>query len=312
MRNAVTILAIVLAAGPARAADAVGDVEQAEELRDVLLRGGAVPVTAPDDPREQPLKVPLPPEGSRVIDRACRLRPDLRSGWVVLEFIDEPGRRDETSRWALPCERLERMEAVAARRPGVVFRISGETLIHDNRPFLLITKDPVVVSLDGEGSETSAPTTRPATRPGERNTETPEPATQPGERMPTADEIFEAMMRDRPGRPIDPSGYRPAEAVAAPSVAPGGEAVLATDDREVVADRLVRIPRAGPAGWKEVRFRSDNTLRKPPMRLLPCRQLAKAERLGGTLRVSGLVTTYKGRRYLLLRKCIRKRDMGRL
>ncbi|MFW6133834.1 MAG: hypothetical protein ACOC8F_08050 [Planctomycetota bacterium] len=311
MRIATTILAVASAAAAGLAADAP-DAPDAD-VRELLLRDTDVPVTEPDNPRPRPVKVPLPPDGSMVVNRACRLRPDLRSGWVVLEFPPQPGRRDEPPRWALPCKRLEKMEAVTARHPRALFRISGETLVYENRPFLLITKNPVLLSRDGAdtsaassaGDDAPAPaaTTRPATRP----------ATRPDESSPTPDEIFEAMMRDRPGRPIDPSGYAPADPVKPPSVAPDADgADLSAESGRYVADRLVRIPESGTDGWKEVRFRSDNNLRKPPMRLLPCRQLRRAERMGGTLRVSGYVTAYKGRRYLLLRKCMHKRDMGRL
>ena len=53
------------------------------------------------------------------------------------------------------------------------------------------------------------------------------------------------------------------------------------------------------------------------MRLLPCKLLEEAERraAGATLkqakfRVSGRITQYKGRRYLLLSKLLRVREMG--
>ena len=86
-----------------------------------------------------------------------------------------------------------------------------------------------------------------------------------------------------------------------------------------MADRLVRILPEKKAGWWVAAFEGDNTLREAPLRLLPCRFLERAENAVGNskdtgvrFRVSGEVTTYKARRYLLLRKLLPERDMGQL
>jgi len=117
-----------------------------------------------------------------------------------------------------------------------------------------------------------------------------------------------------------------------PSVAPITGQQLNKDRGRVLVDRLVTIrgPKAdfgsfshGGAGasddWWEARFVSDNTLQDQPIRLLPCKLLQVAESLharqrwGGDtarFRVSGLITNYKGKQYLLLRKVVVERDMG--
>ena len=357
MKWVLYILSALLAAGPWAApaagaddATASGEDLSEAELRKLMLRRQEVPSTEPDRELERETEMELPAAGSMVVARKCRLRPDPTTGWVVLEFLPEEGRRRETSRWALPSRRLEKMEAVAAAEPESVFRISGRTTIYQGRPFLLITTSPLLVSSGAADAEPEASEDAPEAEPveagpaevvPERTPETDEAevaaedvapdgaedaedaesaTTRPAEETaasgedvgPSADEMFEALMRDRPGRPIDPGGYTPVEAVELPSVAPGGGRELVTVAPSVIVNRLVRIPPAGPAGWQEVRFRSDNTLRRPPMRLLPCGQLEEAEKLGGPLRVSGVVTVYKGRKYLLLRKVIRQRDMDRL
>jgi hypothetical protein len=81
---------------------------------------------------------------------------------------------------------------------------------------------------------------------------------------------------------------------------------------EVVVDRRIRVAPEPDTGWRQAVFVGDNTLREPPMRLLPCRLLEMAEAAGSGQfwRVSGEVTRYKGRHYLLIRKLIRLRDMG--
>jgi hypothetical protein len=201
------------------------------------------------------------------------------------------------------------MEAVHAKRPDVRFRVSGETTVYRRKCYLLLSHDPVVLA---EPAAKAQPTTRPADE-GEKPATGAAGATSRPSGEPTPEEVSEALMRDRPPRLIEPSSHAPAAAAPAESVAPkpAAEAVLTTTRGGMVADRLVRI-RPAADGWSEARFKSDNTLREPPMRLLPCKMLAEAERLGGELRVSGVVTTYKGRRYLLLRKVMRERNMGQL
>jgi hypothetical protein len=129
-----------------------------------------------------------------------------------------------------------------------------------------------------------------------------------------------ALRRDIPGVPVL-SGIRPKTSRDnEPSVAPLPKAdVLLPGRAWAVVDRIVTVIPAGRDGWVRVRFESDNTLREPPMRLLPCGMLRKAERMGATtgrgktarLRVSGVTTFYSGERFLLLRKVLRERDLGR-
>jgi hypothetical protein len=91
-----------------------------------------------------------------------------------------------------------------------------------------------------------------------------------------------------------------------------------------------------------VRFYADNTLQEPPLRLLPCTELERATKAASganapaankpasgvntaannmaagsptttkKFRISGELSEYKGRRYLLLRKVQVERDMGQL
>ena len=82
-----------------------------------------------------------------------------------------------------------------------------------------------------------------------------------------------------------------------------------------VVDRLVRILPDERERWWLARFESDNTLADAPVRLLPCRLLEQARTAADeaeeppVFRVSGEVTRYKGRRYLLLRKLLQERDL---
>ena len=87
----------------------------------------------------------------------------------------------------------------------------------------------------------------------------------------------------------------------------------------LVVDRLVRVLPVGEGNWVEAVFEADNTGNEPPIRLLPNHMLPNvpaADNASALTRpiprytVSGEILQYRGRRYLLLRKCIIKRDMN--
>ncbi len=299
-----------------------------EEISRLLLERPEAPVIAPDEEQAgDAAPTGLPAEGMPVVGRRCRLRPEPNSGWLLLVFEDEgDGRPEVAPRRALPSAPLEQMEAYAADHPAAVFRVSGETTVYRGHAYVLLAPAPVVVSPapageTSEGPPAPQPVTRPVPGAGRATTR---PAGG-GEASPT--DIFEVLMRDRPARPIDPSAYATSQAAAPASAAPlPPEETLRTAYRgRMVVDRFVQLRAPGqvakreagrsgspgaPGGWWEAHFRGDNTLREPPMRLLPCGLLQQAQAIGGVLRVTGYVTRYKGRTYLLLRKAFRVRNMG--
>ena len=135
-----------------------------------------------------------------------------------------------------------------------------------------------------------------------------------------SDDVLKALRRDRLGKPVLPEARPKTRRPNEPSVAPLPKAkVLATGRGWTVVDRLVTLVPAKRGEWMQVRFESDNTLREPPMHLLPCGMLSKAQLIArGTekgktvrLKISGVVTFYRGKRYLLLRKALRERELGR-
>ncbi len=315
----------------------------------------AVPITKPRDYEDAEERGPrLPVEGSMVVNLRCHIEHDRKSGWRLVVFEKGPGLSQPVSRWALPCRLLERMEEITRSRPKAIFRISGENTVYERRGFILLQK--AVLELEPPPAEprtraashgarpatsqpadpTTAPTT---TTTGPGATTGPLAATAPatipaattswaapsvGADAPaggaTSDDIRRAMQRDRLGQPIL-AGVRPRTSrVNESSVAPLSKGkVLAPGRAWAVVDRLVTIMPAGADRWVRVRFESDNTLREPPMRLLPCGMLRKAEGMGkatgrgktARLRISGVITFYKGGRFLLLRKVLVERDLGR-
>ncbi len=252
------------------------------------------------------------------IDRRCQATRDP-SGWVLLRFLEQGARPSELPRWALPCELLEAVERTIAEEPETVFRISGENLVYRNQGFVLLTKVTVEVSVPppvAAPPPKAAPTRpAPATGPAPRSRPASAPASRPGA---TSGDVFQALLRDKPVRPLAPA-TRQAEPIApAPSVAPriarAAEQTFDADQRRMIVDRVVRLLPAGVGKWEEARFEADNTLLEPPLRLTPCRMLERTEGRAAAgrakFKVSGLITRYKGRQYLLLRKIVPVRDLG--
>ena len=152
------------------------------------------------------------------------------------------------------------------------------------------------------------PTTQPTTEP------TTQPTTAPADDTPQAmdaEGALDRMLRARPGtaRPIQP--VTPQEGTLRPrrsDVAPQTPSVPLKREGDMIVQRVGHL-QAMPNGAFEFRFDSDGRqLHDPPMTILPNRRLADMEaaltRAGGDLRfqVTGMVTQYRGRNYLLIEK----------
>jgi hypothetical protein len=309
----------------ARAVPVVEDKDDEGLLGGSLLDRAEVPITRPKDYREKTKAPELPAEGSMLFDRLCRLERDA-SGWMLLTFVNDEDETPEDPRWVLPCRLLEKMEGVAAKTPGVTFRISGESTVYDSRSFLLLRKvtartpseppKPPTPPKPRKAPPLPAPRAKPAEKPPAKATTQPDKS---GEAPPSSEDILNQLLKDKPGKPIIPEIESVQDVpVKAPSVAPAPkEKTLPVGRGNMVVDRIVTLLPVGVGKWMQVSFVSDNTLREPPMRLLPCTKLTQAEALAASgagksvrLRVTGEITVYKGRRYLLLRKLLVERDMG--
>jgi len=290
------------------------------DLTHTLLKKPKVPITPMKEAAEAPERPRVPLEGSMVVDRLCRVAYDAKSEWFVLTIEAEPNRRDELPRRALPCALLEQVERVVAQSPGCRFRVSGETTVYEGHGYLLLTKATVLSGAPVAAAPTPAPAVRPAA--GKTGPQKPPPAQADGAKgagaEPSSDDILNRLLGEKVGRPVQVGTTRP-EVAAAPSVAPGAGKPLAGGRGAMVVDRLVRVISEEVPPWWQARFEADNTLREPPMRLLPCGFLTRARQMRArrglgpdpVLRVSGLVTRYKGQRYLLLRKALLERRLGR-
>lgn len=263
--------------------------------------------------------------GSALINRRCLLRVDLETGWAIVRFLPEKGQPHEPPRWVLPNRVLEEMETVLAERPAAVFRISGENTVHEKKVFILIRKATILVDRPGLAEEVAgsppdavaeAATTQPAddTADSGQESSSDEPAV-------SSTDVGSALLAENPGAAVLTPVRRPYSERDEPgSVAPeDGREIFHPGRGHMVINRLVTVLPVGEGNWMEALFESDNTGQEPPLRLLPCHMVPRAKDLKDPevmvkpqkrYHITGEITEYRGRRYLLLRKILSKRDMG--
>jgi hypothetical protein len=116
------------------------------------------------------------------------------------------------------------------------------------------------------------------------------------------------------GQPLQPIPEGPIidASTGKSAVAPGAPQLNLRREGSYVVDRTARLSRVGQDGQQsELTFDADGqALRDPPMIILPNLKLMQMENAvsGGTrdlkFKVTGLVTEYKGRNYILLEKVV--------
>jgi hypothetical protein len=304
------------------------------EIRRRMMQEQPVPIT-PARPRRQRSTRPDKPrweDGQGIVSRLVVVDRDSM-GWLSATFLraKRDGEGNLPSVRLLQCPLLASIEEVMETRPEALFLIHGEISIFRSEPYLMLRRAAI---WEGERPSSAGRVQPPEVQPAPAATVTPggaDPETKLSEAIDradadvpdadtqaTTDDVVAALMADQPGRalqaPVDEE-TEPNE--AAQSVAPVNPKPLPAGERDLIADRTVRIIESNDGRWWEIRFIGDNTLREPPMRVLPGSLLAKSialmNQIGGAnrrFRITGEVLRYKGRRYLLLRKLLPERDMG--
>jgi hypothetical protein len=83
------------------------------------------------------IKVPLIPEGTRVVDALIRLTRVGENSQLVIEI--DRGERKKTDRfYVLPNQRLSEMEATNEKHQDSTFRILGDVYVYKNQNFILV------------------------------------------------------------------------------------------------------------------------------------------------------------------------------
>ena len=284
------------------------------------------------------------PAASRPADTAMRILPTGDEGVPVIApsliraseparspnligegqmLIDHPGSlaRDPTGKWwtvkhprtgvlhLLPCELLGTVENIYAERPSAKFALSGRVYRYYDDYFLLLRRATEV----GE-RPVRPPPPRPRTKPAVTSrpaASAPAATTRPTTPGASAADVARLLARP-PSKPIVPVAAPIVPWAEGPSVPPAAEPVKPGPGR-IIIHRLTRLrPPDSKGGWFKLAFESDNTLREPPMRVLPNLQLERLEPATGVLfYVSGEIYAYQGTNYVLLRAISRRRPMDR-
>lgn len=145
------------------------------------------------------------------------------------------------------------------------------------------------------------------------------PATQattaPAVRSLTAEQMLSRMLRPSPSavRPLQPTPDGPAVDTRSGSgaVAPGAPTLNVLREGSYLVDRVGRLNRTSDGSQAEFTFDSDGkTMKDPPVLILPNLKLMAMENAVTSanrdlrFRVTGMVTEYRGRNYVLLEKVV--------
>ena len=137
------------------------------------------------------------------------------------------------------------------------------------------------------------------------------PATQPQSASETLNDMLKPGVADKV-KPLQPiSGNPTVDRTTVNPVAPGGTNQTVMREGSYVVDKTGRMTKSGDGLNWEFNFEADQSnLTDPPVVLLPCLKLMlmQDQVKGGSrdlrFRVTGMVTEYMGRNYLLLEKVV--------
>ncbi len=142
-----------------------------------------------------------------------------------------------------------------------------------------------------------------------------QPATQPAAGTPAA-QMLDQMLRPSgqpSAKPLRPVTDAPAvdRTTGSAAVAPGADAIALQREGTFLIDRVGRIARAADGQTVEFMFDSDGTaLQDPPVIVLPNLKLMAIESAMKSssrdlrFRITGMLTEYNGRNYVLLDKVL--------
>ncbi len=141
------------------------------------------------------------------------------------------------------------------------------------------------------------------------------PATQPAKPTLTPDQMLSKMLKPAAtqGQQLPPSGAPPATDATSGrgATAPGAPAVTLRREGSFLVDQVGRLSRSADGQQMEFVFETDGkAMKDPPVVILPSLKLMAMESAvkGASrdlkFRVSGMLTEYNGRNYVLLEKVV--------
>ncbi|MGQ9651265.1 MAG: hypothetical protein ACUVXJ_14240 [Phycisphaerae bacterium] len=284
----------------------------------ILLPTSPAEVGQPAEDRSQGVRkriipeTPLLPEGYVVASREVRI--ETEGDWLVAYLRKSTDLPDSPPLRILPNQQLSMLRAVLRQSPPPTsFLMTGRITEFMGANYILLEN---IEEVFADGAESSAPAVAPP-----QST----PADAPRDREPTAEEILKQLL-SRPTRRsvalpqltqiIQGDDGQAAKTLSRPAD-PGGAPAGLWPERAMLVDRVGRVV-PGDQWWTLVFENRGRQAADQPIRLLPSRLLESAISLsrGGTQTpvfiVSGEVTTYESRNYLLLRKLLVRRQAGNI
>ena len=228
-------------------------------------------------------------EGTFLVDRFGQISKQA-DGQQQFEFIADGKATAEQSVLLLPNLNLMQMETALKKAGGQLrFSVTGEVTEYNGRNYMLIRS-----------------TGRPTANKGPAPVVPPPVAPATGA---DAEAVLNALLPPRPAEPLLPTPKEPRTFDVQP-VAPGPGSVALLREGKSIVDRLGRLTKQ-PDGQQQFEFVSDGKgLGEPPVLALQNLNLMQMEdalkKASGHLRfrITGEVTEYNGRNYILIKKFV--------
>jgi hypothetical protein len=244
-------------------------------------------------------------EGSDVIARRGHLKKIEDSAYS--EFVFDGSRGSALAPMlVLPNLQLMSMEdASAATREDLTFTVSGMVTEYRGKNYILLEPGP-------EALNRQTPSPVPAFEPAARGSASGGSA--------SADQMLKEMLSaDAPPAPPPPDAEAPRKDLTTGSGAlpPGAPLLTVLPELTQIFDRVCRLSACSDGLHEQLTFDADgSSLHDPPLIVLPNLKLVDLEKAAGDLhnarmRVTGMVTEYRGRNYILLQKVVVMADSDR-
>jgi hypothetical protein len=282
----------------------------AERMLNEMLQPGpssaAAPTTRPQPgPILQPAGYSPKPstsgllrEGSDIIARRGHLRKSSNDLYSQFIFDKSQGL---APMYVLPNLQLMSMEdASAATKEDLNFTISGMVTEYRGKNYILLEAGPE--ALDRQISPPVSPV-----------------AASSSGKTTTADQMLKQMLSaEQPSNtpPAETAGPAQDSTSGSGALPPNAPSLTVLPEQSQIFDRVCRLGPTADGLHEQITFDADgDSLHDPPMVVLPNLKLVDLEKAAGDhtvrLRVTGTVTEYRGRNYILLQKVVVMADSDR-
>jgi hypothetical protein len=263
-------------------------------------RPGPAPVLEPSGYVPKAANSQLLREGTEVIARTGHLKKSPEGPYPIFVFDNQPNQSPIQPMLVLPNLQLMSMEdAASATHENRNFTVSGIVSEYKGRNYILLEPGPDEINRQ----------TPPA---GFDSTGAHGPA--PAEQMLSALLAADGPSSSAPPRAMPPQNDLTTGSGALPPKAP---LLALLPEQSQIFDRACRLSPGAEGEQQQLTLEADGAaLQDPPLLALPNLKLAALEGAAGEhhdtrFRVTGLITEYRGRNYILLQKVVVMADSDR-